>query len=51
MEALQTSWEMSPRGLYPKMCANLFDVVARRFSKMSTLFEASLANRDKEVVS
>ena len=40
---------MDPRGLEPKMIVNLCDVVERNFSKMSTQFEASLADQDNEV--
>ena len=41
---------MAPRGLDPEMIVNLCDVVERRFSKMSSQFEASLANRAKKEV-
>ena len=40
---------MALRGLKPEMIVNLCDVVERRFFKMSTQFEAGLANRAKEV--
>ena len=43
-EGLKRSWKMAPRGLDPKMVANLCDVVERNFFKMSARFEASLAN-------
>lgn len=41
---------MAPRGLDPEMIVNLRDVVERRFSKMSTQFEASLVDRIKDKV-
>ena len=41
---------MALRGLDPKMIMNLHDVVERKFSKMSTQLDASLANRGKKVV-
>lgn len=40
---------MDLRGLYPRMIANLFYVVERRFFEMSAWFEASLVDRAKEL--
>ena len=42
---------MERRGLNLEMIANLYDVVERRFSKMSSWFESSLANRVKDAMS
>ena len=44
VEGLQRSWKMALRGLDLEMIVNLCDVVEKRFSEMSTQFEASLAD-------
>ena len=41
---------MVPRGLDPRMIANLCDVLEMRFSKMFARVEASLVERGKKVV-
>ena len=41
---------MALRGLDPKMIVTLHDVVERNFSKISTRFEASLADQTKKMV-
>ena len=41
---------MALRGLDPKMIANLHDIVEKKFSKMSTRLDASLADRGKKVI-
>ena len=49
-EGLRRSWEMTRRGLDPKMIANIHDIVERNLSKMFAQLEASLADRVKEEV-
>ena len=41
---------MAPRGLDPKMIANLCDVMERRFFEMYEQFEASLVDQEKKEV-
>ena len=50
VEGLQRSWEMALRGLDPKMIVKIHDIVERKFSKMSSKLDASLADRGKKVV-
>ena len=50
VEGLQRSWEMAPRGLDPEKIVNLYDVLERRFSEMSTWIQVSLADRVKDEV-
>ena len=41
---------MALRELDPKMITNLYNVVERKFSEISTRLDASLADRGKKVV-
>ena len=50
-EGLRRYWKMAPRGLDPKMIANIRDGVERNVSKIYTWFEARLVDQTKKVVS